>query len=349
MRLTFIAAALFMGATQTGFAQSIEPAALVEEIEGEETRLLVLGSPHLSNAKAIEEEWLDPLLDRLEAFGPDVILVERMPGWQIEMLAARPDEYGDILARFGDTTHKAGLAAQAALGMTRIEAERALEAGDASTLENVILALAAFEPETAMLYWWSLDASDRVEGDLLNADLLRYVKAFDGNPNESVMIGSALGHRLGLERIYAFDDQSIKDDFLKMSDGFGEAIGASAEMEELFTGEQAAALRNASVIDSADDIMDVYRRVNGDDYAKLDIAVQWLGFLRADMDGYGRQRVAQWETRNLYMAGNARRVMGRYPGSRVLVIVGSAHKPYLDDYLGRMMDVEIVDALSVLE
>jgi hypothetical protein len=35
-------------------------------------------------------------------------------------------------------------------------------------------------------------------------------------------------------------------------------------------------------------------------------------------------------------------------GKRVLVIVGSAHKPWLDAYLDMMGDVQIVDAERVL-
>ncbi len=35
------------------------------------------------------------------------------------------------------------------------------------------------------------------------------------------------------------------------------------------------------------------------------------------------------------------------PGRRVLVIIGAAHKPFLDAYLGRMLDVRVVGLRSL--
>jgi len=48
------------------------------------------------------------------------------------------------------------------------------------------------------------------------------------------------------------------------------------------------------------------------------------------------------------MAANIRSAFGSKPDARVLVIVGSTHKGYLDAYLNMMQDVRIVDAMQVL-
>jgi pheromone shutdown protein TraB len=48
------------------------------------------------------------------------------------------------------------------------------------------------------------------------------------------------------------------------------------------------------------------------------------------------------------MAANIREVSDNKPGGRVLVIVGAAHKPWLDAYLSMMSDVAIADAQQVL-
>ncbi len=48
------------------------------------------------------------------------------------------------------------------------------------------------------------------------------------------------------------------------------------------------------------------------------------------------------------MAANIREVAARLPGQHMLVIVGSAHKPWRDAYLDLMSDVGIVDAEKVL-
>ena len=62
----------------------------------------------------------------------------------------------------------------------------------------------------------------------------------------------------------------------------------------------------------------------------------------------GRKWLALWETRNLHMVGHIRRVTTQHPGGRVLVIVGSSHKPFFDAYLRQMMGVKVVDAQAVL-
>ncbi|WP_229506022.1 DUF5694 domain-containing protein [Massilia genomosp. 1] len=57
---------------------------------------------------------------------------------------------------------------------------------------------------------------------------------------------------------------------------------------------------------------------------------------------FGRGYVAYWETRKLRMASNIGDVMSARPGVRVLVVVGAAHKAYLEAYLDQMHDVRIV-------
>lgn len=69
---------------------------------------------------------------------------------------------------------------------------------------------------------------------------------------------------------------------------------------------------------------------------------------RESPNAVGRTRVAEWETRNLRQVANIREVASQRPGGRVLVIVGSAHKPWFDAYLSMMTDVAIVDAARVL-
>lgn len=64
--------------------------------------------------------------------------------------------------------------------------------------------------------------------------------------------------------------------------------------------------------------------------------------------GFGRNYVGYWETRNLRMVANIRDVLGQTPGTRMLAIVGASHKPYYEAYLNLMHDVQLVDAEEVL-
>ena len=60
------------------------------------------------------------------------------------------------------------------------------------------------------------------------------------------------------------------------------------------------------------------------------------------------QGVNVFPVNNLRQAANVREVSARYPGGRILVIVGAAHKPWFDAFLSMMTDIEIVDATRVL-
>lgn len=63
---------------------------------------------------------------------------------------------------------------------------------------------------------------------------------------------------------------------------------------------------------------------------------------------YGRQYAAWWDTRNLRMVANIRQATIARPGTRVLNIVGASHKPWYDQWMRQMGDVEVVPAHTVI-
>ena len=66
-------------------------------------------------------------------------------------------------------------------------------------------------------------------------------------------------------------------------------------------------------------------------------------------EAFGRRYLGYWETRNLRMVANIRDVLGRYPGTRMLTIVGASHKGYYEAYLNQMHDVTLIDTATVLK
>ena len=65
-------------------------------------------------------------------------------------------------------------------------------------------------------------------------------------------------------------------------------------------------------------------------------------------EAFGRRYLGYWETRNLRMVANIRDVLGRYPGTRMLTVVGASHKGYYEAYLNQMHDVRLVSSDAVL-
>ena len=84
-RLTGALLALCLGGIAIGpaAAQRVDLAGLDAAMPGPATRVLVLGSVHLSHggpADGVAPESLAPVLDRLAAFRPEVITIEALSG-----------------------------------------------------------------------------------------------------------------------------------------------------------------------------------------------------------------------------------------------------------------------------
>jgi len=102
-------------------------------------------------------------------------------------------------------------------------------------------------------------------------------------------------------------------------------------------------------LDKPGGVLDMYRSDNDPELGPLIFKSDFGAALEEpSSQGFGRGYVTYWETRNLRMAGNIREILAHSHGSRILVIVGASHKPYLESYLNQMHDMRIVDAEKVL-
>lgn len=324
---------------------------------GQRTQVLVLGSPHLSGApETFDPSVLEPLLARLQAFAPDVIAIESLSGENIQHLTAYSAVYLDTAKDYGGRMTRLAAMGQAGTGLDMPAAEAAARAALGALPEHptaaqrrrlAALFAAAGDPHSALVQWWRLAPAERIAADGVNEDLAKAFAQYDQRRNESHQIGSRLAARLGLERVYAMDDQSAVDLI----------YARLPEFEAYFGGPEVASrgdvpgfrdLAQASArLTTPDQALETFRQLNTAATGRLDAEVQW-GFLVDAGPDIKRVRLAEWETRNLRMAANIREAAAAAPGGRVLVIVGSSHKPWLDAYLAMMSDVEIVDAAAVL-
>ncbi|GAA4762649.1 DUF5694 domain-containing protein [Novosphingobium ginsenosidimutans] len=325
---------------------------------GEPTQIMVLGTPHLSGTP---ENWdpsvLEPLLDRLAGFKPDAIAIEALTGPGIDTMWAYRATHPDVAATYGGRAMAlAGMSrVTLAMDMPQAEAEvrRTLAAWPkAPTPEQrrrlAALFVAAGDPNSALVQWWRLEPAERKADASISKLLARELDAFAARPNENHLIAARLAVRLGLERVQPTDDQS--DDWDPAMDQPIKDFMAEPWLAELLADPKFKALAEASRnLGTSDQTLATYRMLNSAAAGRLDADGQWLNMLnRPSPNQVGRRRVALWETRNLRMVANIREVAARFPGRRVLVIVGSAHKPWFDAYLGMMVDVQVVDTAGVL-
>ncbi len=356
------------GRAQPG-ADTSDPIARLAAIQPVQarTRVLVLGTFHLREiAKQFQPAMLDRLLPVLQRFRPGAICVETLPGARVRELDLRRDAgplYADILSSFANGHQKLGKPACALLNTTPekasvkvrelLAAARAAGPGKTSPGDRATLALwmlAAYDPSSAALQWSYLDEAARKAQKAVPADLAEQLDSELAQVNEVPAIAVRLARTLGLETLEPVDDFEDPDAYAVID----------AQLEKDFTGNaQLTAVSKAPVyLEKASrlqectrtgDLLPVFALLNSARFAAADVDAQWGVFLRTHFaSGTDRTRLGLWENRNLKIAARIRAVAALHPGGRVLVIYGAAHRPFLEAYLSKMADIDVVEVEPML-
>lgn len=338
-----------------------DPRELGRDIEGPKTQVLVLGSSHLSAAPdSFDRKNLTLVLEKLSAFAPAVVAIEFLSGESIDALERYEAVYPDVANTYGKTVRTAREASGPALGLTHLQAEMQARqmlaslparpsASDRRKLAATLAAAGDFS--SATVQWLQLSEKERKAADGVSDALLPLLDRWSNSRNEALSVGAALAARLKLNRVYAVDDHSADDIVIRLQAPLEAHLSNDPELKTMVDGLKALGVMDMHErMTSPQAVLDAYRHLNSPTVWRGDAALQWGYFLRSKAPGLlGRQRLAEWEARNLRMAAHLREAFAHHPGERVLFVVGSAHKAYIEAYLDRMHDVEIVDALAVLK
>lgn len=334
----------------------VDLSVLDANLGGPRTQVLVLGSTHLSQLpEGVEAtpESLQPLLDRLAAYKPDIITIEDLSGETCDLMARHPAVYlpEDVKTYCPDTT-----GAKAAIGMdvpTAIaQARRLLKAWPdvptpAQRRRLAAVFLASGERASALVQWLQLPPAERHAGDGLDDALATQLRKTEAKPNESYQIAARLAARLGLQRVVPVDDHT-GDNIDPGGDweAYGKAIQA---LWDVAKPRRKPMHERQDALERSGDMLGLYRDMNRPASQQLAIETDFGAALRdASPQHFGQRYVAGWEGRNLRMVANIRNAIGDRPGARVLSIVGATHKPWFDSLLGQMQGVDIVDAATIL-
>jgi hypothetical protein len=323
------------------------------DIAGSPAQVLVLGTPHLSQLpQTLDPKLLEPLLDRLARFKPEVITVEALSGEECEILLRFKPQHGtawdDYCWPTEDIEKETGLSVPAATA----EVDRTLASWPsgptpAQRRHLAMLFIAANERASATVQWLRLPEGERHAGDGLTQAMVEMIERKGKKPNENYAIGATLAARLGLERVYQTDDHIA--DSPDSDPDYGTAIQEAWNAPPESVAKKEFLRRSANLPDSAA-VLGLYRHLNDPETQRATIA--------ADMGRnakwpsaklYGRQYLSWWENRNLRMAANVRGAFASKPDAHVLVIIGATHKGYLDAYLDMMQHIQIVDAEQFLK
>ena len=320
---------------------------------GPRAEVLVLGSVHLSGLpEDFDAKTLQPLLDRLAAFQPEVITIEAISGEDCDLLARFPDVYdptnvGPYCASTDAARAATGLDVPAAIAaVQRTLRTWPAQPTPAQRRQLAATFLAANDRASALTQWWQLPAAERRAGDGLDASLVALLQKMETRRNEDYQIAARLAARLGHARVAAADDHTGDNIAIDDEKAFEVAIRAAWDAGRA----RAKAMREREeALKRAGDMLALYRYINRPDVLRLAIESDFGAALKdASPQHYGQRYVAGWETRNLRMVSNVRAAFRDRPGARVLAIVGSSHKPRFDTLLGQMQGVDVVDAQKAL-
>ncbi len=323
------------------------------------TKVMILGISHLDSApKAFDPAWLGPVMCRLHAFAPDAILIEAMSGEQLAQIDAYKAVRGEA-GKWAGPTLSIARDAQAALGLTGAEAlAQADVLASRTTLSAperrrlAALFLAAGEPFSAAVQWQQLPLGERIVADDVTDAMKVKIERFGTGRGEITSLAVPLAVQLRRSRVYSAGDH-LSDAALPDDAVFGAAVKAHPAIIAQFnkaTPELQPFGSKALALDAPERVLPVLRALNSPRFGVLDAQSQWLSLQQdASFGPSGRQRVAAWEAQNLRMATTIREVTAPIPGGRALLIVGAAHKAFIEAYLRTMTDIEIVSASAMLD
>lgn len=361
--LTLIAA-LMLSATATtavsapppAYAPSFDPSELKDNIGGPPGEVLVLGTPHLSSfPKDFQVQSLDPLLDRLAAWRPQMIAIEAVSGPQCEMLLRYAAVYPDVHERYCLNPEPAREATGLDVPAATAEAEKLLATWPdnptaAQRRRLAAVFLAGGEQASAVVQWLQLPVAERRAAEGLSDPLVERLNELAGRRNENYLIAAALAARLGLQRVYSVDDHSADFSAESPEDEAAQGKAVQRAWDNPATEKRRAIDAELMKRLDGEGVLAIYREYNSALSMRLTFESDF-GAAVADVSPkyYARRYAGWWETRNLRMVANIRRAMARQPGARMLAIVGASHKGYYEAYLHMMHDIRLVDAEAVLK
>ena len=329
--------------------------------DSQATKVFVLGSTHLSNAAdRFELSVLDSLMTALNAFGPQAIAVERLPGRMVAAMERWGGVHKEISRRYAGLSLHHGHLVRKQTGWTWSEANRRADSllavarsdsvvlGAADRLALIRSLLGAYRFPSAVLQWRYLSAEERASQralpDTATADLNSRLDV----ATETHSIGTRLAHRRGHQRVYPIDHQAQHDRMAEIDSLYDVAMNSIAKTLRAHPTIKRAFAVQKSGLESGS-LLPMYQFINTKEWGHNRVDLHWKKLLhRPTPENVGPARVAIYEARNLHMVGQIQRMVSQHPGERVLVIIGVSHKPLFDAYLRQMMGVRVVEAEEVI-
>ena len=310
--------------------------------------ITVVGTAHLTGLEqAPSPAQFAHTINALSEFKPTQVCVERMSGERIEMLLANPARHG---ASFHDTWHGRPLATSIVpLGLTqqlllerrpadaRAEADELLARWDdlalAERVRAIRLQLAGYEFHSAVLNWSWLDEAQRQRaGERLGVDAVQALNRALTSVHEVYSLGVPLARKAGLHELCTADSQEDETAGIEAAlEHGGQAVLEHPDFRSS-TAELARHTKAAWQPDAGPGALTAMLRFfNGEEYTALDRKLQWEPLLELDNEaGAFQRRLMYWHARTAEISAELFRALARGTDERVMLIIGSAHRPFTE-------------------
>jgi len=315
------------------------------------TDVMVLATTHLRSTKTpLDSESLTPIISKLQMYSPTAIAIEALRPADIISMINGADEYKSVLSQFvGDSFLSLANKEQKSLALTPNQAITKMNVLVSSTSkvneqrEQIIrLAVAAYDKNTALLHWQYL--TETSTATKLSSALQLYLKDLSSQNNEVNQIAISLAIKSGVNRLYPIDDHLDKDLYPEVIEDLMPFFKKSASISELRKSEyfsKPMKLQEQAV--KTGNWLALYSWINSETYKEQVINDEWRLFIDKDLPVKpSLARIALWEVRNLNMVSNIMRVVSKNIGGKIVIVVGANHKVFFDDYLSRMVGLNLV-------
>lgn len=319
-----------------------------------ETEVLVLGTTHLNQLADFEKESLAQVLYKLNQYKFDVIGIENMSTELLNDIVSRKDStYSDLIKYYGSERLLLQDKFQEKLNITYIQAQHKIDSiiglstimpKDRINLINYFLA-AGDLASAALQYNYLEKGAQIIEEDFFEKETINVLKKRTKSLNEIYSIAvvlAAMSNHQKLEYIDNLQDESLLYQY------FPEFISEYMGKQTLFA--HIPELRVFRAVDSLqksgikyNDLLPLYQFLNSEEYQKADYDAQWKLWLSTDFESKADlSRYALWEMRNLQISANILKLSAFYPGKRILIIIGSSHKFFIEKHLVQCPNIKLL-------
>lgn len=317
--------------------------------------ITVVGTPHLSHLDpAASPAQSLPVVARLAEFKPTVVCIEAMPGERVEQFLADPDRHGELLRHFAhsavqlapDQQLRVGLDRQGARAAARVLERQASPLGADQRLRLISLQLAAYEPWSAVLNWTYLDETARGSAaETIGTLAAERLEELSGSGNEIAALAIPLARQAGQRRLCAVD--SFVDEATVQT--LAEALMPMIRDADIQAGIQAFNSEQAGrwSPERGNGLLELMAWMNSPEWAERDRATQWDIFDSGKHDAATR-RLMLWHARNAEIQTWLFRTLAEADGERPLLLIGGAHRPFVEEALEAHRWLNVLPAHSLL-